>query len=168
MCLLLGYISQNLSAHYRCQWVASSQEMLSSYTSDEELFCRRLVTWDKLWIYHWDPLNKMKFMQWKNVDCLTFTSMCKSAINCMVRLCGLLMTDYLHPGNTTAGQYYAWPTFKLLDVTKQKHRRKLSLSSFTFSWQCTGAQVIGCSASSRQLRICSIKPSCLQSRLDSR
>ena len=31
------------------------------------------------------------------------------------------MTDYLHPGKTTAGQYYAEPTFKLLDVIKRKH-----------------------------------------------
>jgi len=31
------------------------------------------------------------------------------------------MTDYLHPGKTPTGQYYAEPTFKLLDVTKHKH-----------------------------------------------
>jgi len=33
---------------------------------------------------------------------------------------GLLRKEYLHPGKTTAGQYYAEPTFKLLDVIKQK------------------------------------------------
>ena len=63
--------------------------------------------------------------------------------------------------------YYAEPTFKLLDVIKQKQCRKLLLRSLTFSWQCTSAQVIGCSASSLQLWVCSTKPSCLQSRLDS-
>ena len=42
------------------------------------------------------------------------------------------MTDYLHPGKTTTGQYYAEPTFKLLDVMKQKHWRKLSVKSLTF------------------------------------
>ena len=57
------------------------------------------------------------------------------------------MTDYQHPGKTSTGQYYAEPTFKLLDVMKQKHRRKLSPRSLTFSWQCTSAQVTGCSAS---------------------
>jgi len=31
------------------------------------------------------------------------------------------MTDYLHTAKTTVGQYYAEPTFKLLDVMKQKH-----------------------------------------------
>ena len=72
------WVSQNLSARDWCQWVASSQELL---TSDEKLFCRRLVTGDKLWIYHWDPLNKLEFMQWKDVDCPTFTSVCNSAIN---------------------------------------------------------------------------------------
>jgi len=30
------------------------------------------------------------------------------------------MIDYLNPGKTTTGQYYAEPTFKLLDVVKQK------------------------------------------------
>ena len=38
------YVSQNLSANDRCQWAASSQELLGSYTSDKELFCRCLVT----------------------------------------------------------------------------------------------------------------------------
>ena len=51
------------------------------------------------------------------------------------------MIDYLNPGKTTTGQYYAEPTFKLLEVVKQKQWRKLSLGSWTFSWQCTsGAQ----------------------------
>ena len=27
------WVSQNLSAHDRCQWVATSQELLSSYTT---------------------------------------------------------------------------------------------------------------------------------------
>jgi len=30
------------------------------------------------------------------------------------------MTDYLLRGKTITGQYYAEPTFKLLDVIKQK------------------------------------------------
>jgi len=97
------WVSQNLCAHDQCQWVASSQELLISHTSDEELFCRRLVTGDKLWIYHWDPLSKLKFMQWKDVYCPTFTSMCNSAINWLWQQFfwdtdGLLMADYLHPG----------------------------------------------------------------------
>ena len=54
------WVSQNLSAHDPCQWVASSQELLSSYTSDEELFFRRLVTGNKVRICHWDPLNKLE------------------------------------------------------------------------------------------------------------
>jgi len=75
------------------------------------------------------------------------------------------MTDYLHPGKTTAGHYYAEPTFKLFDIIQQTHWRKLSLSSMTFSWQCTSAQVTDCSASSLRLSICSTEPPCLQSRL---
>jgi len=76
MCLLVG--SPKISVHDRCQWMASSQELLSSYTSDKEMFCRRLVTGDKMWIYHWDPLE---FMQWKDVNHPTFTRICNSAIN---------------------------------------------------------------------------------------
>jgi len=37
------------------------------------------------------------------------------------------MAHYLHLGKTTTGQYYAEPTFKSLDVIKQKQWRKLSL-----------------------------------------
>ena len=77
------------------------------------------------------------------------------------------MTDYLRPGKTTANQHYAEATFKLFDIVKQKHWRKLSLRSLTFSWQCTSGQVIGCSASSPWLWICSTEPSCLQSRTGS-
>ena len=47
----------------------------------------------------------------------------------------------------------------LLDVIKQKHWQKLSLRSLTFSWQCASTKIIGCSASSLQLWICSTKPS---------
>jgi len=37
------------------------------------------------------------------------------------------MKDYLRSGKTSADQCYAEPTFKLLDVIKQKQRQKLSL-----------------------------------------
>ena len=57
MCLLFG--SPKISVHLigvsgrlnlKSCWV-------HSYTSDEELFCRRLVAGDKTWIYHWALLN---------------------------------------------------------------------------------------------------------------
>ena len=90
------WVSQNLSARdlrwshtTTKQFFVTCQQLLrwshpltpELLTSDEKLFCRRLVTGDKLWIYHWDPLNKLEFMQWKDVDCPTFTSVCNSAIN---------------------------------------------------------------------------------------
>jgi len=67
-------------------------------------------------------------MQWKDVDRPTFTRICKLAINWLDYgnsfffwfTDGLLTTDYLHPGKTTTGQYYEEPTFKLLNVIKQK------------------------------------------------
>jgi len=40
-----------------------------------------LVTGVKTWFYHWAPIRKVEFMQWKNVDHPTFTRICKSAIN---------------------------------------------------------------------------------------
>ena len=52
-----GWVSQNVSTHDRHWWAASSQELLGSYTIDKELFCCRLVTGDKTWIYHWAPLH---------------------------------------------------------------------------------------------------------------
>jgi len=41
------WVSQTLSAHDQHWRVALSQELLGSYTSDKELFCRHLVTGDK-------------------------------------------------------------------------------------------------------------------------
>ena len=83
-------------------------------------------------------------MQWKNVYCPTFTSMCNSA------------TNWLDYGNSFSGKQTdclwqticilerhllvsAEPTFKLLDVTKHKHWWKLSLSSLTFLWPRSSA-----------------------------
>ena len=43
---------------------------------------------------------------------------------------GYRRTAYLHPGKTITAHYYAEPTFKLLDVMKQKDWRKLSLKKF--------------------------------------
>jgi len=73
------WVSQNLSAHDRHWRVTSSQELLGSCTSDKELF---VVVWLLETIYyHWVPLSKLEFMQWKEVDLPTFTRICKSAIN---------------------------------------------------------------------------------------
>jgi len=77
------------------------------------------------------------------------------------------MADYLHPGKTTTGQYYAELTVKLLDIIKQKYCRKLLLRSVTFSRQCTTTRITGCSASCLRLWICSTDPFCLQSTLGS-
>jgi len=121
------WVSQNLSAHDRHWRVASSQELLRSYTCDKELFCRRLDTGDKLWIYLWDPLSKLKFMQWKDVDRPTIRLHKYVGLYSVIIWLdyansfswdtdGLLMANYLHPGKTAIGQYSAIPTFKLLDV----------------------------------------------------
>jgi len=78
-------------------------------------------------------------MQWKAANRPTFTWICKSANN-WVRLWqrffwdtdGLLMTDYLHPGKTTTGQYYTEPTFKLLDVNKRNSDKSCHLGVWLF------------------------------------
>jgi len=61
-CMSARWVSQNLSAHDWHWRVASSQELLGSYAYDEELFCRRSVTGNKTWIYHWAQLSKLEFI----------------------------------------------------------------------------------------------------------
>ena len=61
------WVSQYLSAHDRHWRVASSQQLLGSYTCDKELFCSKFVTGDEKWIYQWEPLSKLKFTQWKRI-----------------------------------------------------------------------------------------------------
>jgi len=127
-CMFLLVGSPKISVHMIGigGWFHLKSCLLSSYTCDKELFCHRLVTGDKTWIYHWAPLSKLEFMQWKDVDRPTFTRICKSAINWLDYgkffwdTDGLLITDYLHPRKTTTGQYYTEPTFKSLHVIKQK------------------------------------------------
>jgi len=103
VCLLLRFAKMSVLTigiggwlHLKSCWV--------SYTCDKELFCCRLVTGVKTWFYHWAPVRKVEFMQWKDVDHPTFTRICKSAINWLDYgkffwdTDGLLVTDCLHPG----------------------------------------------------------------------
>jgi len=148
---------------------------MSSYTSDKELFCRHLVYGDKTRIYYWAALSKLEFMQWKDVDRPTFTRICKSAIN-----------YWLEYGNSFSGieTDCLWQTICILEkqllvsITQNQHSsysmsssrnsdESCTLRHLAFSWQCTSALVIGCSASSLQLWVCSTKPSRIQSRLGS-
>jgi len=89
MYLLFG--SPEISVHM----ISAHDRYLESccgHTQVTELFCcHRLVTGDKLWIYRLNTLNKLEFMQWKDVDWPTFTSMGNSAIN------------WLHYGNSFSG-----------------------------------------------------------------
>jgi len=118
------WFSQNLSAHDRCQWVASSQELLSSYTSDKELFCCHLQIGYKLWIYHWDSLNELEFIQCKDVDCPTFTSICNSAINSL---------DY---GSSFSGIQTdcLWQTISILERQLLVSNMQNQYSSYFSSW----------------------------------
>ena len=124
------WVSQNLSAHDRHWRVASSQELLGSYTSDKELFCCRLVTGDKTWIYHWAPLSKLEFMQWKDVD--RPKRICKSAINWL---------DY---GNSFSGIHMdcSWQTICILErqllvsITQNQHSSYSMSSSWNSDESC--------------------------------
>jgi len=79
LCLLVGF--PRISVHMIGIGGCLHLELLGSYTTDKELFCRHLVTGDKTWICLWLSLSRLEFMQWKDVDCPTFTRICKSAIN---------------------------------------------------------------------------------------
>jgi len=115
-----------------CQWVASSQELLGSYTRDKELFCRRLVTGDKKWIWHWNSLSKWEFTQWKEVDRRTFTGICKSASN------------WLHYGNSFSRIQTdcLWQTIciverqLLVSITQNQHSSYSMLSSRNSDESC--------------------------------
>jgi len=70
---------------FQCTWSALAGGFISRAVGfihewQRTVFCYRLVTGDKTWIYHWAPLSKLEFMQWKDVDRSTFTRICKSAI----------------------------------------------------------------------------------------
>ena len=161
MCLLVGspkilvhMIGIGGWLHLKSCWV---------HTHDKELFCRRLVTGDKTWIYYWGPLSKLEFMQWKDVDSPTFTRICNSAINWLDNGSGILITDYLHPKETTTGQYHSESTFKLLSLIKQNSDESCQLTFY----MTAPAQKSMVAQQAPRLRISSSKPSCLQFRLGS-
>ena len=105
-------------------------------------------------------------MQWKDVDCPTYTEICNSTI--------INWSDCSHSfsGIQTV---CLWQTMCILErqllisimqnqhssysLSSSRNTDESSLGSVTFSWQCTSAQVIGCSASTAA--------SCPQSRLGS-
>jgi len=72
----------------------------------------------------------------------------------------------------------SWKKQQLVSIMQNQHSsysmswrkntdESCQLKVWLFSWQCTTAQIIGCSASCPRLWICSTEPSCLQSRLGS-
>ena len=100
------WVSQNLSAHDRHWRVASSQELLRSYTCDKELFCRRLDTGDKLWIYLLDPLSKLKFaVEGRGSAYHTFTQICRPILSHY--LAGLCQQFFLGYRRTAYGKLSA-------------------------------------------------------------
>ena len=62
------WVPRNLSLYDWHQRMASCQELLDLYTSDEEKFRCRFVTGNNMWIHHWDPESKLESMQWKHVE----------------------------------------------------------------------------------------------------
>jgi [histone H3]-lysine36 N-dimethyltransferase SETMAR len=113
--------------------VASSNELLSVYESNEEEFSRRLVTADETWIHHWGPESKLESRQRKHVDLpprVKFgiqSSACKVMAAIFWDYDWVLTIDYLPSKKTITGQYYAELTLKWREAIKQKRRGKLSL-----------------------------------------
>ena len=157
------WVSQNLSAQRT--WSALAGGFISRAAGFIHKWQRNVMSGQNVDL----PLGPVKQIRIHAVEgrgSPTFTGICKSAINCL---------DY---GNIFSGIQTGclWQTICILErqlgywsvlhrtniqVTR-KQWRKFLLRSLTFWWQCTSAQVIGCSASSLQLWICSTKPSCLK------
>ena len=89
-----------------------------------------------------DRLRKIEFMQWKNVDCPTFTEICNWTINWLdfgnsfsgIQTDCLWQTTCILKRQLLVSIMQNQHSIKLLDVIKQKHWRKLSYRSLTFSW----------------------------------
>ena len=147
------WVPRNVNVHDRHQRVASCQELLDLYTSDNEKLCRCLVTGDETWIRHWDPESKLESMQFKHVNSpppkkfRTQPSAGKVLAIIFGDSEGLLLVDYLHSKKTIIGQYYAEIMFKLYDVISQKHRGKLSLSVWLLQDNALSSQATCCTAS---------------------
>jgi len=102
------WVSQNLSAHDWHQWWLHHKSSWVHAQVTKNCF---------VVVYHWAPLSKLEFIQWKELDCPTFTQIWKSAINCL---------DY---GNSSSGIQTdcLWQTICILErqllvsITQSQH-----------------------------------------------
>ena len=161
MCLLVG--SPKISVHIGISGWLHLQSCWVHTQVTENCF---VFIWllGKTWIYLWDSISKLEFMQWKDVDCPTFTQICNSAINWLDYSNNFsgIQTDclwhYLHPGKTTTGQYYAqeaqlsprdhamrrvnWYLANCHATVQKLLIRQVLTKSMVWSWRCSRRQLI--------------------------
>jgi len=114
---------------YRCEL---SSENLKLMQLDWNLFLKRIVTGDEMWIHHYDPESKQQSMQWKHASSprprkfKVQASAGKIMSTIFWDAEGILLIDFIPQKVTITGVYYADLLHKLRLAIKEKRRGKLT------------------------------------------
>jgi len=62
------WVPRKLTDHDRARRVSTSQEIVDAFESDPVKFVQQIITWDEMWVHHWDPESKVESMQWRHAS----------------------------------------------------------------------------------------------------
>ena len=65
------WVPRMLTPQMKHRKMDACRELLDWYTTDPDHFFSRIVTGDETWLYHRDPENKQKSIQWKHTTSLS-------------------------------------------------------------------------------------------------
>ena len=126
------WVPRNLSPEQKQIRMSSCQENLTRWKHNPQDFMARIITVDETWVYHFDPETKKQSMQWKRPGSPVPRKfrVNRSAGKVMATVFwdaqGVIMTDFLEPGQTINKGYYSAELVKLREEVKKKRRGKIS------------------------------------------
>lgn len=105
-----------------------SQQCLELFRANKDEFLRRFITTDETWVHHYTPETKEQSKQWvekgepapKKAKTVLSAGKVMATVFWDVR--GVIFIDYLPPGRTMNGEYYAGLLERLSDEIKEKRK----------------------------------------------
>jgi len=126
------WVPKCLNADQNRQRCQSSEQLLEFFRRDPNDFLLRLVTMDKIWLYHHDSETKQQSMEWRHSDSPRPKKfrVQKSAVKVLASIIwnqdGILLIDYLPKGQTIKAEYYSSLLVQLKDILEEKRRGKFT------------------------------------------
>jgi len=130
------WVPKCLNVDQKRQWCQSSEQLLEFFRHDPNDFLSRLVTMDKIWLYHYELETKQQSMEWwhSGSPCPKKFRVQKSAGKVLASLFwdqdGIVLIDYLPEGRNINTEYYSSLLVQLKDILKEKRHGNVTKGVF--------------------------------------